>query len=124
DRGRVFQRAGDGTLTVPSPDGPITILVSALTRIDDGQPSPGADIRAEGTVAPGTRTIAATRVRVLCPGPAPVDPGDVPPGSVPAPINPPPPACRPVDFRCEEASDCCAGLSCKIDATGDGVCLQ
>jgi len=123
DRGRVFQVAADGTLTVPSPDGPITILVRPGTRIDDGQPTPGADVRVEGTVSSaGPRTIDATRVKTLCPGPKPVDDGDVPPGSTPAPTNPPPPTCKPRDFLCSVNADCCEGLVCNLTASGEHTC--
>src|SRR5262245_42787410 len=65
DRGIVIARAADGTLTVPSPDGPITIHVTATTRIDDGTPTPGSEIRAEGPVE-ATRVFTATEVKVLC----------------------------------------------------------
>lgn len=123
DRGRVFQVAADGTLTVPSPDGPITIVVGAGTRIDDGQPTPGSDIRVEGTVSSaGPRTITATRLKTLCPGPKPVDDGDVPPGSTPAPTDPPPSTCKPRDFICSVNADCCEGLVCNLGASGERTC--
>lgn len=122
DRGRVFTRAGDGTLTVPSPDGAITITVPAGIRVDDGVPSPGSDIRVKGVVGDGVRSIVATEVKVLCQGPQPVDDDQVPPGSQPVPTDPPPDACAPRDFRCTEKADCCAGLVCADSATGDRVC--
>src|SRR5205085_7936411 len=52
DRGKVYVRAGD-ELTVPTPDGALTIVITASTQLDDGQPTPGAEIRAEGTIVNG-----------------------------------------------------------------------
>jgi hypothetical protein len=68
-RGRVLSVQAD-SFTVPSPDGDITVQFDAATQFDDGTPTPGAEIRAEGVVSTGTRTFLATRIKVLCPGPA------------------------------------------------------
>ena len=123
DRGRVFQRADDGTLTIPSSDGPITVVVSGATRIDDGDPTPGSEIRVQGSVsAAGPRTIAASELEVLCPGPAPIGDDDLPPGTEPVPTDPPPPACAARDFRCATNAVCCQGLICETNAAGDSVC--
>jgi hypothetical protein len=83
ERGRVSQIDGNN-LTVPSPLGPLTIVVGSATQIDDGPVTPGAEIRAEGTVqANATNVILATRITVLCPGPTPMPAGQLPPGATP-----------------------------------------
>ncbi|HKA91169.1 MAG TPA: DUF5666 domain-containing protein [Haliangiales bacterium] len=86
DRGVVLARAADGTLTVPSLGGRITILVTPATQVE-GVPTPGSEIRAEGTLT-GTNAFTATRLEVLCPGPAPLNPADVPPEAEPVPDDP------------------------------------
>ncbi len=88
DRGMVIARAADGTLTVPSPDGAITIVVTSATRIDGGEPTPGSEIRVEGTLT-GPNAITATQVEVLCAGPTPLDPSEVPPEAEPVPDDHP-----------------------------------
>lgn len=86
DRGKVYTRAGD-VLTVPTPDGALTVVITPDTRIDDGQPSPGAEIRVEGTIVNGE--VHATRLEVLCPAPAALPPDDVPPDAdEPSPGDP------------------------------------
>jgi hypothetical protein len=85
DRGRVYLVDGN-QLVVPTPDGALTIVLSAGTRIDDGYPTPGAEIRAEGTMS-ASGELLAERVRVLCRAPAAMPPDQVPPGS--EPVNPP-----------------------------------
>jgi hypothetical protein len=85
DRGRVYLVNGN-ELVVPTPDGALTIVLSAGTRIDDGDPTPGAEIRAEGTMS-ASGELLAERVRVLCRAPAAMPPHQVPPGS--EPVNPP-----------------------------------
>lgn len=80
DRGKVFSRSG-GLLTIPTPQGALPIVITSQTRIEDGDPAPGAEIRVEGTVANGELT--ATSLKVLCPAPAPLAPADVPPEAEP-----------------------------------------
>jgi hypothetical protein len=86
DRGKVYVRAGD-ELTVPTPDGALTIVITSSTQLEDGQPAPGAEIRAEGTIVNGR--LEATRLKVLCPAPAALPPGDVPGGANPTPTGDP-----------------------------------
>jgi hypothetical protein len=86
DRGKVYVRTGD-QLVVPTPDGALTIAITAATRIDDGEPAPGAEIRVEGTIVNGV--VEATRVKVLCPAPAALPPDDVPPDAEPTPTGDP-----------------------------------
>ncbi len=83
-RGRVLARNGS-ELTVPTPDGALTIRITGDTRIDDGEPNPGAEIRAEGTVE-GTgsaRVLIAERLKVLCPAPAAIPEEEVPADATP-----------------------------------------
>lgn len=85
DRGRVLARAGS-QLVVPAPRGKtITIVTSSGTEIKDGQPNPGAEIRAEGkvTVTDAGWTVTADRVEVLCAAPTPVPAAEVPPEARP-----------------------------------------
>ena len=84
DRGTVLA-ASATELTIKGPSGLIHLLLSADTRFDDGTPTPGSEVRAEGV---GTRAadgwnIAVSRVKVLCPGPQTIPEGDVPVGSTP-----------------------------------------
>jgi hypothetical protein len=79
-RGKVYVR-GAGELTIPTPDGVLTVSVTAGTRIDDGDPDPGAEIRVEGTVENGV--LEATRLKVLCPAPPALPPEDMPPDAQP-----------------------------------------
>jgi hypothetical protein len=76
DRGKVYVRAGN-QLMVPTPEGVLEIAITATTRIDDGEPAPGAEIRVEGTIVNGV--LEATRLKVLCPAPAAMPPGETPP---------------------------------------------
>lgn len=76
ERGKILV-AGDGTLLVPTPDGVLTIIVTAATEVRDGQPRPGAEIRARG-VLDETEALVAERVEVLCPGPEPLLPEEIP----------------------------------------------
>ncbi len=87
-RGRVFARNATSTeLTVPTPDGPLTIVVDAQTEVRDGEPLPGAEIRAEGRItSQSPLRITATRLTVLCRAPAPMPPEEVPPQAEPIPI--------------------------------------
>ena len=85
DRGRVYLVEGN-EIVVPTPDGALTIILSPDTRIDDGYPAPGAEIRAEGTMSPAGE-LHAERIRVLCRAPAPMPPDQVPPDS--EPVTPP-----------------------------------
>jgi hypothetical protein len=56
------------------------------TRIDDGYPAPGAEIRVEGWVD-DDGVVQADRLKVLCGAPQPVRPEDVPPEC--EPVGPP-----------------------------------
>lgn len=85
-RGKVYV-AEPGVLTVPTNEGPLTIVVTAETRIEDGDPAPGAEIRAEGTIA-DDGSLVATRLEVLCPAPAAMPPEEVPPEAEPTPVVP------------------------------------
>lgn len=87
DRGRVYLVDGD-QLTVPTPEGALVVEISATTRIDDGVPSPGAEIRAEGVIGPDGELLA-DRVTVLCQAPAAMPPDEVPDDS--EPVVPPVP---------------------------------
>jgi Domain of unknown function (DUF5666) len=86
ERGKVFARSG-GILTVPTPDGALPVAITSETRIEDGDPAPGAEIRVEGVVENGGLT--ATSIKVLCPAPAPLAPEDVPPDATPTQPGPP-----------------------------------
>lgn len=86
DRGKVYARSG-GVLTIPTPDGALPITITSATRIEDGDPAPGAEIRVEGVVENGG--ITATSIKVLCPAPAPLAPEDVPPDAMPTEPGPP-----------------------------------
>jgi hypothetical protein len=81
DRGKVYATDGAGRLTVPTPDGVLTVVVTAETRVDDGEPAPGAEIRAEGTIVAGE--LVATRLKLLCGAPAALPPAEVPPEAEP-----------------------------------------
>lgn len=87
ERGRVFSRVG-ATITVASPNGPVTITTNSATRVR-GEPTPGSDIRVRGVVQ-GTRSVLAVELEVLCPGPTPLPPDQLPPGTNPVPPPPPP----------------------------------
>ena len=80
DRGKVYVRAGD-QLTVPTPQGALTIAITANTVVEDGEPAPGAEIRVEGTIVNGV--LEAARLEVLCPAPLALPPEDVPPDAEP-----------------------------------------
>jgi len=78
DRGRVYL-ALDDTVVVPTPYGEkLIIRIGYGTRIDDGTPSPGAEIRVEGRMLEDG-SIDAERVKVLCDAPFALPPDDVPP---------------------------------------------
>lgn len=80
DRGKVYVRNGN-QLVVPTPQGALTIAITAATQIDDGEPAPGAEIRVEGRIVNGV--VEATRLKVLCPAPLALPPNDVPPDAEP-----------------------------------------
>lgn len=89
DRATVGSVDAAGVITVASPDGAIRIAATTGTEVRDGQPTPGAEIRVEGTFvrdAAGAITITATRIEVLCAGPAPMPAGEVPPEAQPIPV--------------------------------------
>ena len=81
ERGKVFAIDGD-TLTVPMPEGLLTIRVNDTTQYEDGQPSPGAEIRVRGA-GDETGALAADRLKVLCPAPGAVPDDAVPPEAEP-----------------------------------------
>jgi hypothetical protein len=85
DRGKVYTQAGE-LLTIPTPDGVLEVVTTAGTRFDDGMPAPGAEIRVEGSIV--NHQVQATRLKVLCPAPAALPPGDVPPGAMPPQPDP------------------------------------
>ena len=80
DRGMVYVYDRDlDSLIVPTPHGgSLTVMISSDTRIDDGYPAPGAEIRAEGEIDEDG-VLWAERLEVLCRAPEAVSPGDVPP---------------------------------------------
>lgn len=80
DRGMVYVYDHDaGSLVVPTPHGEaLTIMMSSYTRIDDGYPTPGAEIRAEGEIDEDG-VLWAERLKVLSDAPDAVEPDDVPP---------------------------------------------
>jgi hypothetical protein len=80
DRGMVHVYDHDlDSLIVPTPHGgSLTIMISSDTRIDDGYPAPGAEIRAEGEIDEDG-VLWADRLEVLCTAPEAVSPEDVPP---------------------------------------------
>lgn len=80
DRGTVYAYDHElDSLTVPTPHGgALTIMVSYDTRIDDGYPAPGAEIRAEGEIDEDG-VLWAERLKVLCDAPDALPPDDVPP---------------------------------------------
>lgn len=86
DRGRVLTRNA-GVLEIPGPQGTVTVVLGADTEVRDGQPTPGSEIRVEGKLdgPAANRRILATQVKVLCQGPAPLPPGQVPPEAKPVP---------------------------------------
>jgi hypothetical protein len=86
DRGKVYVRAGD-QLTVPTPDGALSIAITPSTQLEDGEPAPGAEIRVEGAIVNGV--LEATRLKVLCPAPLAMPPEDVPPDAEPTPPGDP-----------------------------------
>lgn len=65
-RGRV-STMGTNVLSIPSPDGPITVTWTTATEIKDGPVGPGAEVRVRGTMT-ADNTIAADLIWVLCPG--------------------------------------------------------
>ncbi len=81
-RGRVASVVGD-KVTVPSPDGEISIQMSADTEVDGDRSTltTGAEIEVRGSVGEGERTIAAERLKILCPGMPTMPAGEVPPGA-------------------------------------------
>lgn len=87
-RGRVLARNGS-ELTVPTPDGALTIRIEADTRIDDGEPNPGAEIRVEGRIegTGGARVLVAERLKVLCPAPAAIPEEEVPAEATPIQVE-------------------------------------
>lgn len=81
DRATVGSVDAAGVITVASPDGAIRISVGGGTEVREGQATPGAEIRVEGTFtrdAAGAITIAAARIEVLCAGPTPMPAAEVP----------------------------------------------
>jgi hypothetical protein len=80
DRGTVYlYDADEGSLTVPAPHGEaLTIQLAYAERIEDGLPTPGSEIRAEGEIDEDG-VLWAERVKVLCAAPDPLPPEDVPP---------------------------------------------
>jgi hypothetical protein len=90
DRGTVYFLDHErDRLLVPAPYGEIVAIeFSAGTRIDDGYPAPGAEIRVEGWID-DDGVVQADRLKVLCAAPEPVRPEDVPP------------ECEPVDPTAE-----------------------
>ncbi len=88
-RGRVSV-LGTNTLTIPSPNGPITVNWTAATKLKDGPVGPGAEVRVRGTMS-GPNTIAADLIWVLCPGADMNNPGGSPgtPDGLPIPSNDP-----------------------------------
>ncbi|MFT3841552.1 MAG: hypothetical protein QM723_31480 [Myxococcaceae bacterium] len=56
-RGRV-STMGTNVLSIPSPDGPITVTWTSATEIKDGPVGPGAEVRVRGTMT-ANNTIAA-----------------------------------------------------------------
>ncbi len=80
DRGMVYVYDHElDSLIVPTPHGEsLTIMITYDTRIDDGYPAPGAEIRAEGEIDEDG-VLWADRLKVLCDAPEAVDPDDVPP---------------------------------------------
>lgn len=91
DRGKVYVAevfAQGTTLTVPTPDGTLAIVISGGTEVKDGEPLPGAEIRAEGSVI-ADGVVLADRVDVLCPAPASIPPTRSP--TTPLPLKSPHP---------------------------------
>jgi hypothetical protein len=80
DRGMVYVYDEElDSLLVPTPQGgSLTIMISDDTRIDDGYPAPGAEIRAEGEIDEDG-VLWAERLKVLCDAPDALPPDDVPP---------------------------------------------
>jgi hypothetical protein len=80
DRGTVYLHdADEGSLTVPNPQGgALTIQLAHAERIEDGLPTPGSEIRAEGEMDEDG-VLWAERLKVLCAAPDPLPPEDVPP---------------------------------------------
>lgn len=122
-RGRVYTSV-NGTLTIPSSLGNITVVITSSTRVDDGVPAPGSEIQAEGTVTQsnGLWTLTASRVKVLCPAPPAVDPTQLPPGTTPVPTPTVPPGtgtgptdggtCQALGSSCTASAQCCTGTTC------------
>ena len=79
DRGMVHVYDHDAdSLIVPTPHGEaLTIMLTSYTRVDDGYPAPGAEVRAEGEIDEDG-VLWADRLVVLCDAPDAVDPDDVP----------------------------------------------
>jgi hypothetical protein len=118
DRGRVSARHG-AELTVPTPDGALVVLLTDETELEDGDPTPGAEVRARGTLD-GAGRLVAERLKVLCPGPGAVPVDQVPPEA--PPVEPggddgssdhdEPTVCPDDLVACDTTSDCAEGFLC------------